>query len=116
MGGAGSASLIRRKVVLRETAKADMRDLRTWIADQSNARTADEYVSRLKSYLKKLGDVAEVGQRLDVLGPGIRSTNFEGRRRVIFAVQPRSVHIIRVVYSGRDLERVIAETDFDAEH
>lgn len=105
----------RRKVVLRPSAKSDIKDIQRWIEANASKRTTDAYVARLNVAIRRLGDQAEIGLSLPELGSGFRMTNFAGAYSIVFRVELSRVVVFRVVHGVRDLATVLAQTNFGAD-
>lgn len=102
---------MRRELVIRPRALADLKDLYNYI-ERDSPVAADEYVERIEAYCTELVDFPERGTRRDDLKPGIRVVGFGRRVGIAFAVFDDRVEIARILYGGRDLGRALDETEF----
>jgi toxin ParE1/3/4 len=91
-----------RKVRFRPAARADMRRLYLYIADQASPTTAQAYIGRIRAACEKLDFMPRRGQPRDDLGPGIRTLPFEGRATIAYLVDDIGVQIARVFPAGMD--------------
>jgi len=99
---------VRRKLIFRPTAEAELQDIYDYISKDS-PQNAARFVERIEAYCMALVDFPERGARRDDLRPGIRVTGFERRVAIAFAVLPDSVEIAHILYGGRDLARLFRE-------
>jgi toxin ParE1/3/4 len=99
---------VRRKVIFRPSAAADLKNLYDYI-EQHDPPSAARYVERIEAFCMKLADFSERGTRRDDLGPGIRTIGFQRRVAVAFVVFDKQVEIARILYGGRDLARALIE-------
>ena len=97
---------MRREVVIRPSAKADLRDIYDYIAKNSPENAA-QFVDRIEAFCMALADFPERGTRRDDLRPGMRIIGFERRVSLAFLVLPDTVEIARILYGGRDVERAL---------
>lgn len=101
---------MRREVVFRPAAAADLKNLYNYIEQHSPASAA-RYVERIEAYCMKLADFSERGTRRDDLGPGIRTIGFQRRVSIAFVVLDGRVEVARILYGGRDLARALIEDE-----
>ena len=93
------------RVVFTPECRADLLELRSYIARHTSARVAANYMARLKTFCQELAAAPERGEHR----PGIpfhqRTIGFERRVSVIFAVRPTDerVIIVGIRYGGRAL-------------
>jgi toxin ParE1/3/4 len=104
---------VRRRVAFSARALEDLRNIGLWIGEHASDRIADRYLRRLRSYCESFDIFPERGTRRNDLRPGVRTIGFERRVTVAFAVFEKEVLILRLFYSGRDIERAFREEDFD---
>jgi toxin ParE1/3/4 len=93
---------VKRELVFRPEASADLKGLYDYIEQNSPANAA-RYVERIEAYCMGLLDYPERGTRRDDLRPGIRIVGFQRRIGIAFAVFDDRVEIARILYCGRDL-------------
>ena len=96
------------KVLIRPAAEADLQSLYEYIA-QDSPQSAIEFVRRIRSHCTQLGEFAERGTRRDDLEAGIRTLGFERRALLVFRVLDGEVEILRILYGGRDLDRLFTQ-------
>jgi toxin ParE1/3/4 len=96
---------------LSPAAQADLASLFDYIAEHANSAVALKYVQRIYGYCESFDVAAERGSKRDDLRPGLRTVGFERRVTIAFHVEPTTVTIDRVLYGGRDLERIIRDED-----
>jgi toxin ParE1/3/4 len=97
---------VRRKGVLRPKAKADLWEIYDYIA-QDSPENAAHFIQRVEAFCLALADFPERGTRRDDLRPGMRIIGFERRVTVAFVILRHTVEIARVLYGGRDVDRVL---------
>ena len=93
------------KVVFRRRAEARLTELYDYIARQSSATIAIEYIRRIRISCMALADFPERGTRRDDIFPGLRTIGFERRVTIAFRVLKTRVEIVSIAYGGRDFER-----------
>ena len=93
---------MRREVVFRPAAIADLKSLHDYIEQDSPANAA-RYVEQILAYCMNLADFPERGTRRDDLKSGIRVIGFRRRVDIAFTVFDDRVEIARILYGGRDL-------------
>jgi toxin ParE1/3/4 len=84
-------------------ARADLKELREYIALKSSRRTAAKYIRRLKKFSGELAIAPHRGESHEHFRPGLRSIGFEDRVSILFAVfdDERVVEIESFLYGGR---------------
>lgn len=92
------------KVEFSTEAERDPEAISEWIIDQSGfARQAINYVKRIRIYLSGFKNFPHRGTQRDDLYSGIRLIGFDRRVTVVFTVSDSTVHIVRILYGGRDI-------------
>jgi toxin ParE1/3/4 len=97
------------RVVINSEARADLFQLYSYIASQGYPDRAFKYICRIEEFCLGLGTFPLRGQRADHLRPGMRIVSFERRVEIAFEVTTDAVVIFRVLYGGRDLEKMFLE-------
>ena len=92
-------------VVFLAEAEGDLNNLFDYIADQSGALRAQNYIGRIEAACAKLSSFPNKGAPRDDLLPGLRTLSFERRALVVYRVENTTVFVLRVFYGGRDYER-----------
>ena len=100
---------MKRKVIFAPEAKHDLFALYTYNAEQSGAAPAFNYISRIESYCLGFDMAGERGTRRDDIRPGMRVVGFERRVTIAFHLEPETVMIDRILYGGRDVERILGD-------
>jgi toxin ParE1/3/4 len=95
------------RVQLSPNARADLKELREYIALKATPRTAANYIRRLRKFSQELAIAPHRGEQREDLRPGLRTIGFEGRVSILFAVfdEERIVEIESFLYGGRSLEK-----------
>ncbi len=91
-----------RKVVLLASASRELTELGLYIASQSNAKVANDYLDRIYAACIGLATFPERGRRRDDILPGLRTIGFERRVTIAFRVLKTQVQIVTIAYGGRD--------------
>jgi toxin ParE1/3/4 len=94
---------VAHKVVFRPAAEAELFALYRYIAEESGAVRAGDYVSRIEAACMALATFPKRGTRDDI-APGLRTIGFERRVTVAFRVLEGVVEIVTIAYAGRDFE------------
>ncbi len=97
---------MRRKVGFHPIAEADLVNLYNYIATQSGALRAEDYIGRIERLCASLTHFSERGAPRNDLASGVRSLSLDRRLRVVFRTTAQDVVILRIVYAGRDLQAV----------
>jgi toxin ParE1/3/4 len=101
---------VKREVVLRPSALADLKGLYDFI-ERDNPMNAARYVDQIEAFCMKLADFPERGTRREDLGSGIRILGFRRRISIAFVVLSDRVEVARVLYGGSDLKRALGEDE-----
>lgn len=96
-------------VVLSPAAQADLISLYDYIAEQASSAVAERYVERIYEHCASFDIAAERGTKREDLRPGLRTVGFRRRVTIAFHVEPETVTIDRVLYGGRDLDRILRD-------
>ena len=104
---------MRHKVVLHQDAEHDLSEIAEWIADKAGVSVALRYAARIRAYCNRFDLFPERGTRRDDLFPGLRTTGFERRITVVFTVTQTEIVILRLLYGGRDIDRIFSGADDD---
>lgn len=96
-------------VVLTARAEEDLNEMEERLSLVASPTTAARYIDRLEAYLQTFTHAPERGRRRPDLGPGIRTTNFEGKLDIVFAVDDGVVRVLRTSGSGRPVETLLRE-------
>jgi toxin ParE1/3/4 len=94
-----------RRLRLRPAAEADLDAIYEFIARDSPGN-ALAFVRRIQHQCVALLDFPERGTRRDDAKEGLRTFAFERRVLIAFYVLPQEVEIARILYGGRDLNRI----------
>jgi toxin ParE1/3/4 len=89
-------------------AEADLLGIYDYVAAQSGPFVAGRYLERLEEACGALADFPQRGRARDDLRPGLRLIGFEKRVLIAFIVGRRDVTIARLLYGGRDFERLLS--------
>jgi len=98
---------VAHRVIFSPEAAADLSELYDYIAKQSGAAVAFNYLRRIEAYCAGFKHSAERGTKRDDLRPGLRTAGFERRITLAFHLDAESVIIDRVLYGGRDIKRTL---------
>ena len=98
----------KHKVTFSPLAEADLLGLFNYIAAESGIAVADAYIDRIEAACLSLKIFPMRGTRRDDLLPGVRMLGFERRVAIAFTVRDGEVRILRILYGGRDLGRLLA--------
>src|SRR5687768_4624241 len=94
-------------VRFRPQARADLFALYDFVATESGDVVAGAYITRIEAACLSLATFPQRGARRDDLAPGLRTIGFERRALIAFGVKGSSVTIMRILYGGRDFERIL---------
>lgn len=100
------------EVRFRPMAEADLFELYNYIAERDGPVIAGNYIDRIEAACRSLETVPRRGAVRDDVRPGLRTMGFERRATIVFHVAKTEVTIVRILYGGRDLERLLmGDTD-----
>lgn len=91
----------------RKRARAELFALYGYIADEAGDEIAGNYIARIEAACLSLTTFPLRGTRRDDLGSGLRTIGFERRVLIAFRVGKDAVTSVRILYGGRDFERVL---------
>jgi toxin ParE1/3/4 len=93
------------RVILTPGGRADLKELRAYIAQQNSRRVASNYLRRLKKFYEKLALAPYRGEQRFEHRPGFRVIGFEHRITILFSVseEERQVEILGFHYGGRNV-------------
>ena len=92
------------RVILTPEAQDHLQQLEIYIAEASYPQTAANYIERLTDALDTLASAPFQGTRREDLGVGLRTTGFERRITILFAVTGSEVIVVGIFYAGRQLK------------
>lgn len=97
-------------VVFAPEAVEQLAELYRYIAGQGAPLNALRYTEAIVAYCEGLSTVPHRGTRRDDIRPGLRTTNYEGRAVIAFAIDDVAmlVTIIGVYYGGQAYESVLS--------
>jgi len=94
------------RLVFSPEARTDLVELYDYIADQAGRSRAMAYLERVERFCSEFTDFPLRGTRRDGLRSGLRTIGFERRITIAFHVGADLVTIDRVLYGGRDVDRM----------
>ena len=100
-------------VSFRPEAEADLFNLYDYIADEASPIVAGGYIDRIEAACMALATFPERGASRDDIRLGLRTVGFERRVTIIFQVSGQEVLIARVLYGGRDPDRILRDLHDD---
>lgn len=93
-------------VLFHPLADGDLEAIYNFIAEDSPQR-AIAFVRRLRKFCFGLGETMPMrGRQRDDLAPGVRTITFERRVVVAYRVSEVDLTVLRLVYAGRDTDKV----------
>ncbi|MEI9419405.1 type II toxin-antitoxin system RelE/ParE family toxin [Mesorhizobium sp. Cs1321R2N1] len=91
------------RVVFSKAAENDLADLLSYLVPQAGERIARIYIDRLIDYCAEFDIFPERGTLHDDIRPGLRTVGYRRRATIAFSVKDKTVTILRVFHSGRDV-------------
>jgi toxin ParE1/3/4 len=79
------------RVAFAESARADLDDIFTWIANRAGLQVALAYTARIERFCRKMTPFPQLGTKRDDLRPGLRTVGFERRATIAFTVKDEDV-------------------------
>lgn len=89
------------KVAWSDSAKDDLSDIHTFIADDS-ITYADLVVDRLIDYCAKLENFPRIGRKVSELNHDSVRELIEGNYRIVYSIDHDFIHILRVIHTSRN--------------
>ena len=93
------------KLIISETARADLKDIAVYIA-RDNPERALTFVEELVERMTVVGERPMIFQAQPEYGDDIRSAPHRGYR-ILFSANEECVTILHVTHGSRDLENLI---------
>jgi toxin ParE1/3/4 len=91
-------------------AEADLFDLYRYIAQEAGHEVAGAFTDRIEAACMALETFPRRGTRRDDIRRGLRTMGFERRATIAIQVKRSEVLIVRILYGGRDSERILRRT------
>jgi toxin ParE1/3/4 len=85
------------------------RNSKIYIADQSGASRAWNFISGIRDHCQELAIFPERGSLREELRPGLRIIGYRRRVSIAFSVSEGAVHILGVFYGGRQISAEIID-------
>lgn len=99
---------MKRRVVLRPSAEADLIELYHYIAEAScSAEIGFAYAERVRAACFNLVDFSERGSPRDDVLPGLRIVAFEKRTVIAYRIVGNDVEITNLFHGRRDWEALV---------
>jgi toxin ParE1/3/4 len=90
-------------VKLRARARADLREIAAYSAEQHGEAVAAAYLRAIDAVLERLGDYPELGEAYGER-PGVRRHPV-GQHRVYYRRDAEKLSVLRVLHKARDVAR-----------
>ena len=100
----------RYRVKFQPLAEADLFELYRYIAKEASHGIAGAFVDRIEAACMALQTFPQRGTRRDDIRRGLRTMGFERRATIVFQVKRAEVLIVRILYGGRNLDRILRRT------
>ncbi|PZM13697.1 type II toxin-antitoxin system RelE/ParE family toxin [Rhizobium tubonense] len=97
------------RIDFHPAAEQELADIYEYIADQSGATRAWNFVSGIRDHCTELTTFPERGTRRDDLRPGLRIIGHRRRVSIAFSVKNDSLRILGIFYAGRQISAEILE-------
>lgn len=98
---------MKRSVVYSKRAETDLVSIYRYIAMNSNHDRAIAYTTRIRGFCMSLETFPERGESWKHVISDLRVVGFERRVSIAFRVTKDRVTIVRILYGGRDIARVL---------
>jgi toxin ParE1/3/4 len=97
------------RLTITESARADLREIRDYIA-KDNPAAARCVVERLRAQARKLAATPGIGRSRKDLRPDLFSFPV-GRHVLFYRPQPDGIVLVRVIHGARDLPALFSATE-----
>ena len=95
------------QVIFAPEAEDQLEQMYRYIADAATAEIADRYISQIIDYCEGLTVYPLRGATRDDIRPGLRTTSFQKRTVIAFAVADDVVWVLGIFHGGRDYESAL---------
>ncbi len=95
------------EVRFSKRAQADLISIHDYIAKRSDESVSLRYFERIRDYCLTLSSFPERGRSWQYVFKGVRTIGFERRVSIAFRIKGQTVTIIRVMYGGRDINKML---------
>jgi len=92
-------------VILTPEAQSDLQQIQDYIVSKSFPDNAAKYLSRLLDHLDGIGSSPFRGTLRTDIGPGFRTTGFERRATILYAIRGEDVIIAGVYFGGQQVPK-----------
>ena len=95
------------RVVFSRECRAELEELRSYIAVRESRRVAANYLARLKAFCRGLAIAPHRGERRHGIRFDQRTIGFERRISIIFEIREaeKIVNIVGIRYAGRSFDQ-----------
>ena len=100
----------RRMIVVSDSARHDLRQITLWLSQNASKQVAHRYVERIQKRIMQLEYGAERGTVRSTRS-GLRLIGILPAVNLAFTVTEDTVHILRVLYGGQDLQMALNEDE-----
>jgi toxin ParE1/3/4 len=97
------------RLTITESARADLREIRDYIA-KDNPAAARRVVERLRTQARKLAQTPGIGRRREDLRPDLFSFPV-GKHVLFYRPQPGGIVLVRVLHGARDLPALFSTSE-----
>jgi toxin ParE1/3/4 len=95
------------RLAFHSQARADLFAIYGYVEEASGVQTAGAYVQRIEAVCLALTSFPERGTLREDVHPPVRTLGFERRATIVFRIADTEIEILRVLYGGQDIERVL---------
>ena len=91
------------RVILTPEAEDQVQEIQAYIASKSFPQNAANYVHRLADHIEGIASASFQGASREDIGPGFRTTGFERRVTILYAIRGDEVIVAGIYYGGQQV-------------
>ena len=95
------------EVRFSKRSQEDLISIYEYISAKRDSSRALAYFERIRDYCLTLNRFPQRGTSYNDVVRGVRVVGFERRVSIAFRIKGRTVEIVRVMYGGRDIEKIL---------
>ena len=99
--------MVQYQIKYLSSAERDLEEIFLFINDRSGEERAANYMKRIYAHCSSRAVFPNRGTKVIGKHDNLRKIGFERRIAILFFVWETEVHIARLFYGGRDLERIM---------
>jgi toxin ParE1/3/4 len=95
------------RVILTPEAEEQIQEIQAYITSKSFPQNAANYVHRLVDHIEGIATAPFQGASREDIGPGFRTTGFERRVTILYAVRDEEVIVAGIYHGGQQVPKSV---------